>query len=196
MITLPSTPGPAAVAWEPVDFGTVLRGALGGADQRVNRLGNRWRCTVTMPVMTPADARQWAVALTVGLREGVSWRIRQVSSPTGSPGTVLVKGGSQAGSSLLCDGFTPGYVLRAGMWLSILTGGQRYLHQCAANLRADSAGEGTISLDAPLRVSPADNSPVEIGAPVIEGLLDEVPGWSLDPDRLARGFTFSISETR
>lgn len=196
MITLPSFPGPAAVAWEPIDFGTTLAGGLGGASQRVNRLGNRWSCTVTMPVMTPAQAREWSAALVRGLREGVAWTIRQVGTPTGSPGSVLVAGGSQAGDSLDVDGGTPGYVVRAGQFLSISTGGQRYLYQSASAVRVAADGTATLELEPPLRASPADNSPVEIGRPVIEGLLADVPGWSLDPDRLARGFTFTIMESR
>jgi hypothetical protein len=196
MITLPSSPGPRAVSWQPIDFGQTLPGALGGADQRVNRLGNRWACTVELPPMRPEKARAWSAALVRGLQEGVSWRIRQVGTPTGSPGTVLVKGAGQGGLNLLCDGFTNGFVLYAGQWLSILTGGQRYLHQSVSTQVAGASGELTIALDFPLRVTPADNSPVELGAPMIEGLLADVPGWSLDPDRLARGFSFTIAEAR
>lgn len=196
MITLPNFPGPRSVGWRMIDFGGTLAGGLGGASQRVNRLGNRWACTVELPPMTPADARAWAAALTRGLREGVSWKIRQVGTATGSPGTVLVQGAAQAGLDLVCDGFNPGYVLRAGQWLSLSTGGQRYLHQSASTQAVDATGVLTVALDAPLRVSPADNSPVELGAPVIEGLLADGPGWSLDPDRLGRGFSFTIEESR
>lgn len=196
MITLPNTPGPRAVGWTHIDAGGTLPGALGGADQYIDRLGSRHQVNVTMPPMTPAQAEAWAADLTRARREGASWRIRQVGMPAGSPGAVLVKGGSQAGSSLLCDGFTPGYVLRKGQWLSVLTGGQRYLYKAAAALRADGAGEGTITLDVRLRVPPADNDPVEIGAPLIEGLLVDPHEWLTDANRLVNGFSFSIRETR
>lgn len=194
LVTLPSTPGPRSVSWQEVDFGGTQRSALGGAAQRVNRLGNRWRMTFACPVMTPVQAREWASALSLGLKNGVSCAIRQVGTPTGSPGTVLVAGASQAGFDLDCDGFNPGYAVRNGQWLSLLTGSRRYLYMSAANVRADASGLATLSLTAPLRAEPANTDPVELGAPVIEGLLVEGLGWSLDPDRLARGFTFTIEE--
>jgi hypothetical protein len=194
MITLPNYPGPQALSVSLVDFGTVQLGALGGTAQRINRLGARWRVEVQLPPMTTAEARVWAAALTRGLREGVSWKLRQVGTPTGSPGAVLVNGANQAGGSLIVDGGTAGYVAKAGQWLSILTGGRRYLHQLAATTQLSGTGTGTLQIEPLLRVSPADNAPVELGAPVIEGLLSTPPGWSIDAGRLVRGLSFAIEE--
>ena len=195
VVELPRTP-PVKVAWTPVDMGTVLPGAPGGADQRINRLGNRWQVTVDIPPLTPTDALAWAAALALGVEDGVAWRVWQTGTPTGSPGTVLVAGAGQAGRSLALDGFNPGYVLRWGMCLSILTGSQRYLYRTAAPLRASAGGTGTAQLTNALRVQPADNDPVEVAAPWIEGLLVDTPAWSIDPDRIARGFSFTVRETR
>lgn len=194
MIALPSSPGPQAVGFSLVDFGKVQQGALGGSAQRINRLGARWRVEVQLPPMTPADARIWAAALTRGLREGVSWKLRQVTTPTGSPGAVLVNGAGQAGGALIVDGGAAGYVAKAGQFASILTGGRRYLHQLAASTQLSGTGTGTLQIEPLLRVSPADNSPVELGAPVIEGLLSTPPGWTIDAGRLVRGFSFVIEE--
>jgi hypothetical protein len=195
MIALPSSPGPVSLAWSLVEFGGVQQGALGGSAQRVNRLGSRWRCEVSLPPMPPALAREWAAALARGLREGVSWPIRQVSTPTGSPGSVLVAGAGQAGAALNVDGGTHGYVAKPGQWASLLTGGRRYLHQIAAAVQFSGTGTATLQLEPLLRAIPADNSPVELGAPVIEGLLDTPPGWTIDAGRLVRGFTFAIEES-
>lgn len=195
LVNLPRT-APTKVAWSIVDAGTTLPGGLGGPDQRVNRLGNRWQVGVEMPPMSPDDALAWSVALTMGVEDGVSWRIWQTGTPPGSAGTVRVAGAGQAGRALALDGFYPGFALRMGMCLSILTGGQRYLYRAATALRADTGGTATAQLTSALRVQPADNDPVEIAAPVIEGLLVEGPGWSIDPDRLVRGFSFAIRETR
>jgi hypothetical protein len=194
MIALPSTPGPRSVGWSLVDFGGVQQGALGGAAQRVNRLGARWRCEIELPAMTPDQARIWAAALSRGLREGVSYRVRQVSTPTGSPGTVLVAGAAQAGDALAVDGGTAGYVAKAGQWCSILSGGRRFLHQIAAPVMFSGSGTATLELEPPLRRIPADNAPVELAAPVIEGLLGTPPGWTIDAGRLVRGLTFTIEE--
>lgn len=196
LVVLPASPGPRAVAWEPVDFGGTLRGPLGGSAQRVNRLGNRWKVQVTMPVMRPALAREWAGALTSGLRNGVSWKIRQVTTPTGSPGTVLVNGASQSGLSLICDGFNPGYAVRGGQWLNVTTGGNRYLYQSVSTVIGDGSGDATLAIEPALRAEPADNDPVELAVPYIDGLLVTPPGWSIDADRIARGFSFGIEEIR
>lgn len=196
VIALPSYPGPSAVAWELIDFGNTQQGALGGAAQRVNRLGGRFRLTVTLPPMEPAIAREWAASLNRGLRLGVSWQVRQVGTPTGIPGAVLVNGGSQAGNALIVDGGAAGYVAKIGQWASILTGGQRYLYQLAATTQLSGTGTGTLQLEPALRVQPADNDPVELGAPVIEGLLDAPLGWSIDANRLVNGFSFTIEESR
>lgn len=193
---LPLNPGPVALAWELIDFGATQQGALGGAAQRVNRLGGRWRCTITLPPMIPSQAREWAAALSRGLRTGVSWQVIQPETPTGAPGSVLVNGGSQAGNALIVDGGTPGYVAKIGQWASILTGGQRYLYQHAATTQLSGTGTGTFQLEPAMRVEPADNDPVELGAPVIEGLLIAPPGWSIDANRLVNGITFTIEESR
>ena len=192
MIILPSYPGPRQISWSLTDFGGNQLGVLGGSAQRVNRLGARWRCEVELPPMNPADARIWTAALSRGLREGVSWKIRQPETPTGSPGAVLVNGAGQAGGVLIVDGGTPGHVVKAGQWASILTGGRRYLYQIAATARL--SGSVTLQLEPLLRRVPADNDPVELGAPVIEGLLESAPGWTIDAGRLVQGFAFVIEE--
>lgn len=194
IVALPDFPGPARLAWTLIDFGGNQGGVLGGASQRINRLGNRWRCEVTMPPMTPAQAREWAVALATGLRLGVSMKVREASTPAGSPGAVLVAGADQAGFSLDVDGGTRGHVIKQGKWFSILTGGRRYLHQAAASIQLDETGAGEIPLEPGLRTIPADNAPVELDVPVIEGLLAAAPGWTIDESRMVRGFSFVIEE--
>lgn len=195
-VELPSTPGPAAVAWELVDFGGTLSGALGGMAQRVNRLGNRWRCRITMPPLTPAQAREWSSALAQGLRQGVLWKVRQVGFAPGAAGTPLVNGGSQAGNALTVDGLTALYPYRIGQVFSLLTGSRRYVHHVAGNGRANGSGQATLAIEPALRVTPADNSTVELAAPMLEGLLESPVAWSLDPNRLASGFEIVISEAR
>lgn len=192
---LPSSPGPARVGWTLIDHGGTQGGVLGGSSQRINRLGNRWRCEVVMPPMAPALAREWAAALAKGLRTGVSMKVREVSTPAGSPGAVLVAGADQVGFALDVDGGTSGHVVQAGKWFSIPTGGRRYLYQVNAVVQLSGTGTGTIAIEPALRVSPADDSAVELAAPVIEGLLTEAPAWALDETRMVRGFSFVIEES-
>jgi hypothetical protein len=194
-VELPGTPGPLSVAWTPIDFGGKLKGPLGGAAQRVNRLGNRWRVDVAMPPMSIALARQWSNALTRANRMGAIWAIRQVGTATASAGTPLVAGADQLGDTLAADGFNPGYVFRTGQFFSIVLT-RRYLHQLSATGRIDATGEASLAVEPPLRTAPDDNAVLEFAVPKIEGLLVQAPAWSVDPDRLARGFGFAIEEAR
>jgi hypothetical protein len=194
MITLPDYPGPSLHKITPRDFGGNQEGPLGGTTQRVNRLGKRWRCEVQLPTMTPAVAREWAVDLERGLDEGVSWRIRQVSTPTGSPGAVLVNGADQAGDELIVDGGTPGYVAKKGAFFSLTTGGRSYLYKMAQSVQLSGTGAGTLLIEPRLRRIPANNDPINFGSPVITGLLSLPPGLEIDAGRLVRGFAFSIEE--
>ena len=192
MIDLPVYPGPARVGWTLIDFGGNQGGVLGGTTQRINRLGNRWRCEIAMPPMPPALAREWAAALVSGQRQGVRMKVREASTPAGSPGAVLVAGADQIGFELDVDGGTIGHVIKGGKWFSLLTGGRRYLHQVAASVQL--SGTGTLAIEPALRVIPADNSPVELAVPQIEGLLGDVPSWVIDETRMVRGFSFTIEE--
>lgn len=185
----------SGVEWEMVDFGGTLTGPLGGADQRVNRLGNRWRMVITLPPMRPAEAEAWAVDLARGLRTGVRMVVPEPDMPAGSPGPVQVNGAGQAGGTLSIDSGTPGHVIRKGKWFSILSAGRRYLHKVAAPLQLDGAGAGIVQLEPLLRVVPADNALVELALPMIEGLIER-PSWAIDSRRIAEGVTFAIREAR
>lgn len=195
MIDLPTTPAPAVLSIEPVDFGGVMGSPLGGSQQRINRVV-RWAFTVTMPPLTPEQAREWAAALVEGVESGVRWPVFQVGLTTGSPGSTLVNGGSQSARSLICNGATPGYSTQAGQVISIVTGGNRYCYMIASPSRADASGNITLNLTNNLRAEPADNDVVEIGLPKVEGLLASAPSWIYNVDQVARGFTFTISEIR
>ncbi len=194
MIMLPNSPGPSDHNVTPVDFGGKQQGPLGGDAQRVNRLGKRWRCEVELPAMTPALAREWAVDLERGVDEGVAWRVRQVTTPTGSPGAVRVNGAGQAGWSLVVDGGTPGYVAQKGAFFTLTTGGVRYLYKIAEAVQFSGTGTATLSIEPRLRRIPADNDPVDLATPVIEGLLDLAPGLKINARRLVQGFTFAVEE--
>lgn len=195
-VDLPATPGPVEISIRQIDFGGTLTPGLGGPVQRINRNGNRFAVAVQMPPMKPIDARAWLAALNRGVREGVRWRLRQVELLPGSPGAVRVNGGGQAGTSLVVDGANPNYPFRLGQFFNLVDGGNAYLHQLAAAVNANNSGAATLTIVPPLRVEPADNALLEIGAPVVEGLLaDNGFEWSVDRARLA-GISFTIIERR
>lgn len=171
MIELPEGIVPSEVQPALIDFGSVQRPPLGGPLQRVNRLGNRFRVAVGLPPIRNKDLGRVVVsrllrAKTEGIR--IEWQL--VGIEQGSPGSPLVKGAGQAGTALLCDGFRLGYGFSEGFWCSIEHLGQHYLHNVAASGSA-LTGEATLNLTPAMRVSPADNSPVHLQKPMIEGLV-------------------------
>lgn len=195
-VDLPDDPAPGELEWFAVDFGGVLGSELGGSDQRVNRLGNRWRVELPLPAMRAADARRWTSKLNRGLRKGVRWRIIQPDLPVGIPGMPLVAGAGQAGETLTADGFTPGYFCRYGQKFAILTGGIRYVHEVSEPAVVDASGEVTLEIEPPLRVEPADNAVLEFADPFIEGFLEAPAGGRFSVDRIMRGVTIAIRERR
>lgn len=192
VVDLPDVPGPARVTWRALDFGATRMPPLGGPVQRINRTGNRWAVDVTLPPMSPADTRRWQAALMAAARSGARWKLRQVGLPVAPLAGVRVNGAGQTGQSLIVDGAPAGGLWAGGQFVSLISGGARYLHQLAAAGSFDATGAGTLPLVEPLRVSPADNDVIDF-APRIEGLLTEAPAIEVDETRLGR-VSFSIEE--
>jgi hypothetical protein len=166
-IDLPDYPYPAAMTPRLVTGRAELRPAWGGDIQRLNRAGSRFAIDVTMPVMTYADAQDWS-----DINDETAMVTMQIVQPgfdTGAPGTPLVNGASQSGTTLAIDGLTPYHVLRKNQWISISTGGRLYAYRVKTEVIASSGGAASVVLTTMLRVSPANNDPVEIAAPRIEG---------------------------
>jgi len=193
-INLPITPPPRAATPRYLDFGADLVPPLGGAAQRLNRIGNRFAIDVELPPMQEALARPYLAALIRAKTEGAVLEFPQPDLVIGTPGTPRILGGSQAGETLVIDGLTTGYVMRAGQFFSILHGGRRYLHMNNMNATASGAGQVTLSISPMLRIIPADNAVVEIAQPMIEGFIagSELP-WTLDVAQIY-GLSFSITE--
>lgn len=194
MIDLPTTPGPVNLDWQQLDFGGELTPALGGESQRVNRNGNRFAVTVTLPAMTPADAAAWVGALNAAVRSGARWRVRQVELVIGTPGSTVVNGDGQAGNALTIRGGAAGYVARISQCFSLVHAGRRYLHLLTSATTLNGSGSGTLAFETPLRVEPADGDVLEFAQPIIEGRVsNDGFGWSIDRARRV-GISFTITE--
>lgn len=192
-ITLPTSPGAADLTARLIDFGGEISSALGAGAVRVNRLGNRWAFDVRTPPLAGAQARAWCAALASARTAGALFALTQPGLDVGSPGTPLVKGAGQTGSVLVIDGLASSYGLRAGQWISLISGGRRYVHQVAADVTAVS-GEASVPITPMLRVSPADNATVEVAAPMVEGFLGGAEvSWTVDAAGHA-GLGFTITE--
>lgn len=190
-LILPTEPAPASMTVALISTKNTLTPAVGGDEQEIRRKGSKYALTYSMPATTYVQSMDWDDLMAEG--EMVVMRVFQPGFDTGAPGSPLVKGANQIGSSILLDGVTPHYVVRKGQFLSILTGGQRFLYRARADVIADGNGEVTVPLGTLLRRPPSDNAVVEIAQPMIEGFPKDVSNIEVGVDRLVR-LQFTVRE--
>jgi hypothetical protein len=180
-IMLPSAPGIRTAKPRLLDFGGLLTPAGGGAVQKLNRLGNRFAMDIEFPpTRTEADGRIFSTRLARALTLGVMCFVLQPGLIIGAPGSVLIDGNGQTGSTLNLKGFAAGYVVREGQFFSIIHAGRRYLHMAAEDLAASGGGTMVLPIVPMLRISPSDGDTVEFAAPIIEGWLSgNMAEWQL-----------------
>lgn len=190
VLTLPTDPAPAKMGIAMVSAKNTLTPAFGGAEQELLRKGTRYALTFFMPVMTYVQSMEWDDLMAEG--DTVLMRVFQPGLVIPNPGTPLVKGAGQAGTSLVIDGLPNGYVIRKGQFLSVVSAGQRFLYRAKANATS-VAGTATVPLRTMLRRPPNDNDVVEIAQPMIEGFVRDLGEWAVGIERLV-GLQFTIKE--
>ena len=172
MIDLPEYPSPNGAEAALIDFGAFLTPALGGPVQRINRLGNRHRINVSMPTMqNDKYGRAWVNSLKRGKTEGARMEWPLLGFKPGNPGTVLVNGADQAGTTLIVDGATANYAFRVDQPFSIETDGQHFLYFVAEETVADGSGNATLTITPALRRSPTNNDVCHFAKPMVEGFI-------------------------
>lgn len=191
MIVLPDDPAPNGAEPYGVDFGFWLTPASGAEELRVARMGGRFGCKFTFPPMRADKARVFVSDL-LGAHFGdtlkIDYPLLDVSQ--GSPGSPVVDGAGQAGTSLALRALTPGYAVKKGFWLTIVDeNGRGYLHNVRAAVRADASGETTLTIAPMLRWPFLDGATVLLARPTIEGKVPAEP-WQLPVNKLVQvGFT-------
>lgn len=190
VLTLPTDPAPAKMGIAMVSAKNTLTPAFGGAEQELLRKGSRYALTFFMPPMAYVQSMDWDDLMAEG--DTVLMRVFQPGLVIPNPGTTLVKGAGQAGTSLVIDGLPNGYVIRKGQFLSVVTAGQRFLYRAKASATS-VAGTATIPLRTMLRRPPSDNDVVEIAQPMIEGFVRDLGEWAVGVDRLV-GLQFTVRE--
>lgn len=188
MIELPSLPAPTDAEPALVDFGGFIIPPLGGRVQRVDRLGSRFRISVTMPPMPSKDiGRVFVRRLTSGKLEGVRMEYPLIDFDPGLPGNPVVDGNGQSGRVLKVRGLTPGYVIREGQFFSHIHPLGRCLYLVDADVIVGANGKATVPITPLLRVEPIDGQVLEFLVPKIEGFIqgDEF-AWSLALDHNVR----------
>jgi hypothetical protein len=136
--------------------------------------GARWNALFGWNNLNDADARVFKAWL--NKLSGMSGRFYLYdathSTPAGTAqGTPLVKGAGQSGRTIITDGWTanqaalllPGDYIGIGTQLCVIT----------ATASSDSSGNATLSVEPPLRTSPADNLAVVTTRPTCTMMLKD-----------------------
>ena len=140
------------------------------------------------------DAMAWTAALSSAEADTVLMRLSQPGFSPGSPGTPLVKGASQLGSTIEIDGFSTAYAAKAGQWFSLIISGRRFLYQVAADTVAVADLMAALPINPMIRRSPANNAVTEFATPIIEGFLSgRETSWTVDVARTV-GLSFTVTE--
>lgn len=197
VIYLPTNRLPMSVNPKPLDFGGWQEPIAGGDITRLDRLGNRFSVDVVMPRMAPEPyGRLWVSALVRAIGQLVVLPFPQVGLALGAPGSSLIDGAGQTGTSLKLRNMTVGYTIREGQFLNGDDGTFAALFMSTSDQVVGSDGKVTVPIWPMIRHSPADGAPTYIAAPMITGRLSgNLNGWTLERAG-TRGLQFTITETK
>ncbi len=111
-VTLPILPANWSSKPKLLSFNGRLRPGLGGAEQRIQRLGTRWAIDIEVPPLGALQAKALMAAMmkaqSLGQTVLLPWPQPTFSDSIGTP---LVNGGSQTGSTLAIDGLNHAQLL-------------------------------------------------------------------------------------
>jgi hypothetical protein len=148
------------------------------------------------PMFHQPTGRRWLSRLIQAKQDGgrMAWPLMDLNP--GGPGSVLINGAGQDGSTLNLDGFTPDYVIREGQFFSVVTSGTHHLYMAAAETIANGSGHAALPISPMIRVQHADNDVCHFGAPMIEGFVQgEVFQWNWAVTNIA-SLQFEIHERK
>lgn len=194
IVTLPICPPPVDATFTPVSFATDMQGPLGGAAQRVLRLGDRFRVELAWAPMEYDDARKFLARLLRAAASPVAVQFPQRGLKPLSPGAVVAVANASL-SSVQVSGGTPGFLLKEGQFFSLASAGRRWVHNLQQDVQLDGSGAGVLPINPLLRVAPATGDALEFVAPVLEGFVDQSWNWTVQ--MLVRvGLKIAVTEDR
>jgi hypothetical protein len=173
---------PNAGTFQLISNTSVFVSPLTGSTQTSERPGSRWSAEIEYFALSESDART-LIAFLTQLR-GMSGRFYYGDpfnrTPRGlATGTPLINGASQTGTSLITDGWTPNItnILRAGDYIQLAND---ELKMVVADVNSDGSGNATLTIEPPLRSSPANNSAIIVQDPkcVMRLIDDEQTQWA------------------
>jgi hypothetical protein len=195
MIEMPACP--IIVDAEPklVGYFTDQQPTLGGEQNRVSRLGDKWAIRVqTGAAKYAEEGMTYLARLLRGMTDTVLLAFPEPGVPVQDYGVPVVSTAGASGRLLPIGGLTPGVVIREGKFLSVVIGGQRFLYQAAATMTVPIGGAVNLPIYPTLRRQPPVGAVVELAAPKIEGFVQgNEQSWQVSRSKYLP-FNFSIVE--
>lgn len=194
--SLPTSPAPNAMDAALQSYGADFSSPFGGGQQRVNRPGDRYMISVSLPPMKASKALAWLAAREKALGDTVTMRVYQPGVVALAFGSPVVASNTSGGTSLPISGATASAVISAGLLFSIVRGSQRYLHRVAENVTLSGSGTGTLTIRPGLRAAMVAGDTLEFATPTIQGFMQGTDaGYSVDTDGVYR-ISFQIVEDK
>jgi len=190
---------PSQVEWQKLSHTQSFQSALDRSVQTLALTGARWMATLRFRNLPDTDARTLIAFLASLSGQSGRFTLHDHSHPNPSgiaTGTPLIKGASQTGKSIITDGWTTSQtgILKAGDWV----GFNGELRMQTVDVDSDVSGNATLTLDEPVRSSPADNAVITTVQPTATMMLkdDGQAKWQANPAlTLVHNITLTCVET-
>tara|TARA_S200002703_G_scaffold23455_1_gene20281 strand:- start:575 stop:1207 length:633 start_codon:yes stop_codon:yes gene_type:complete len=201
-LTLPTTKGVAAINLRAVNAVAISQSPFTFKQQVIAHQGQRWEADITLPPMKRADAEVWVSFLVslAGRRGTFTMGDPNCAAARGSasvtPGTPVVNGGGQTGSSLTVSGLpasATGYLL-VGDYIQLGGGSSASLHKVMQQVDSSASGTASIEIWPYIRTAPSDSASVVVGDAVgVFRLSSNETNWSIDTASFY-GISFAATE--
>jgi len=167
---------------------------LTNAIQTSSRKGSLWKASLQFTNLSGDDRREMQafVVKLNGQQHRFTLHDHSYTRRGAGGGTLLVNGGTQSGTSLVCDGATASVnnYLRAGDYISF----NNELHMVIADANSDASGNVTLSIAPPIRKTAANNTVVDYLTPVSGVFMLAGPAsWDTQPGIIS-SFTIEAVE--
>lgn len=153
---------------------------------------DRWEGLIETVHLQGTDLRlMWAFLVKVGLYGEFTIGEPDYTGPISGQSSILVNGGAQVGTALICDAATPSVMcLREGEYFQA---GSEF-KMVTADATANGSGQVTLNFKPAMRVAPSDNATVALANPQLLLQLTSTPSKDTDEDKAAP-FTLSFEES-
>ena len=176
--TFPSVT-PTTSTFELITNTKKFQSPLSGAVQTADRKGARWRVTMSFKNLSGVNRAlmQSFLAKLNGQEHRFYLQDHSYTKRGVGSGTIDVKGASQTGSTLLCDGasFAVTNILREGDYIAF----NNELHMVTTDASSDGSGNVTLTIAPPIRKPTIDNDLIDTDVPVLGVfMLGSKASWS------------------